>query len=173
MRVLLQLASRRPRRQLLAADLGVVADVDGEAGWQQEVLRCFAVCTWPSPMCAQLVGDALVPVVLDAWRELDAQHRPLRAARADADQRGAAHVGMRVEHRLDLLGAQRRRASVTTRCDLRPQNHSRPFAIEIAEVAHAMHDAFAAVGQRLADLRQRGRGVAAEVACRWRSGRRR
>ena len=43
----------------------------------------------------------------DALAQFDAQHRRLRAARAGADQRGAVNVGVGVEHRLDLLRAQR------------------------------------------------------------------
>ena len=44
-------------------------------------------------------------------------------------------------------------AGVTTRCDLRPQNQSRPVLVEVADVAHAVPEA----ARRVGDLRQRRR----------------
>jgi hypothetical protein len=70
---------------------------------------------------------------------------------------------MRVEDRFDLLGAQRRQVIDDHALRLATAEPQPPFPVDPAQVAHAMHDAFAAVGQAFADLRERGRGVAAEI----------
>jgi hypothetical protein len=82
-------------------------------------------CAAGSGEHAQLAFDARPFARGNALVQLDAQHRHLPAARAKADQRGTANVGVGVEHGLDLLCVERV-SSPSTRCDLRPQNHNRP-----------------------------------------------
>jgi hypothetical protein len=98
---------RRPGRQLLAADLGVVADVHREARMHQEGVHAPGVHMALAEVL-ELPQDAALLLRLHVRFQLHAQHRPLLAARADPDQRGATHARMRVEHRLDLLGVQAR-----------------------------------------------------------------
>ena len=111
---------------------------------------------------AVVVGDACLLGLRDTGLQLHAEHRRLRAFRADADQRGTTHLRMHVEHRLDLFGAQRAggRDHAMALAAAEPQP---AFGIEVTEIAHAMHDARAAVGQRFGDLRQPRLRVAVEV----------
>jgi len=77
---------------------------------------------------------------------------------------------MDIEHRLDLLGVQRAMRGFHA-LGLAPAEPQPPGRIEIADIAHAVDDAGAAIGQRLADLGEPGRRVAVEVAVgRGRSG---
>src|SRR4051812_8595633 len=113
---------------------------------------------------AQFTDDARLPGPGNARVELDAQHRRLRVARTDAHQRRATYVRMHVEHRLDLFGAQRTAVGEHDALRLAAAEPQAAVDIEISQVAHAVHDAFATVGQRLADLRQARGRVAVEVA---------
>src|SRR5688500_13444194 len=80
-----------PHSQLLAEDLGVVADIDGELGVVQEVGDggCLFVDGGQSAdFGKQLIavgwrGDALIEPGFDD------DHRPLLPAQANADERGA------------------------------------------------------------------------------------
>src|SRR5690606_29959213 len=98
----------------------------------------------------QFVDDPRSPVARDAGAQLDAQHRALRAAfaDADADQRAAAHVRVRVEHRLDLFGAQGvRRGDHALR--LAATEPEAAFGVEVAQVAHAVDGALARFARAL------------------------
>lgn len=94
--------------------------------------------------------------------QFHAQHRLLLSGCADTDQGGAPHLRMHVEDRLHLLGVERAGGGFHA-VGLAPAEPQASFGIEVAHIAHAMHDAFAAVRIALADLGDpRGR-VAVEV----------
>src|SRR5690606_36194868 len=96
----------------------------------------------------QFVDDPRPPAARDAGAQLDAQHRALRAAFADADQRAAAHVRVRVEHRLDLFGAQgARRGDHALR--LAAAEPEAAVGVEVAQVAHAVDDELARFARAL------------------------
>src|SRR3546814_13541501 len=72
--------------------------------------------------------------------DLDAQHGALRAAFADADQRGAPHLGLAVEHRFDLFVAQGAGGGDHA-LGLAAAEPEAAVGVEVAEVAHAVDDA--------------------------------
>ena len=96
-----------------------------------------------------------------AGQQFEAQYRQLLAKLADADQRGAAHAGHGVEHRLGLFGVQRAGGGFHA-LGLAPAEPQPALLVEPADIAHAVHDALAAVVLHFADL-GRGRGLRAVV----------
>ena len=127
--------------------------------------RSARCATWPSADVAQLVArSAACRAGSTPARSSTHSTGRCAPARADADQRGAAHVGMRVEHRLDLLGVQRRRRVDDHALRLAPAepqpalrrrtSRGRPCGARCVRCRRPV---------RLADLRQRRRGVATEV----------
>ncbi len=82
---------------------------------------------------------------------LDDEHGPLRAARADADERAAAHLGVAVEETLGR-DRQERAGGRLEALRLAAAEPQQAFGVEVADVAHAVPEA-RAVG----DLRCRGR----------------
>ncbi|KAG0742372.1 hypothetical protein G6F24_016498 [Rhizopus arrhizus] len=98
-----------------------------------------------------------------ATLQFHAQHRHLRTCGANTDPRAARHAGDGVEHRLDLLGVQRPACGFHA-LRLAPAEPQAALCIEVPHVAHAVHDADAAIGQGFADLRCRGRLRAVEIA---------
>src|SRR5690606_41003946 len=75
----------------------------------------------------------------------------------------AAHRRVRGEYRLDLLGVERAGGGLDPLA-LAAAEPQAPLLVEPAEVAHAVHDAFAAIGKALADLGLCGLARAMEVA---------
>jgi len=69
---------------------------------------------------------------------------------------------MGVEDGFDLLGVERAVGGFHT-LRLAAAEPQAAVAVEPADIAHAVHGALAAIGQRLADLGQAGGGIAAEV----------
>src|SRR3546814_2607276 len=93
------------------------------------------ISDWSSDVCS----SDLPLVARDARAQFDAQHGALRAAFADADQRGAPHLGMDVEHRFDLFGAQGTGGGDHA-LGLAAAEPEAAVGVEVAEVAHAVDE---------------------------------
>ena len=82
--------------------------IRAQAFWGEDLRGKRIELDYAFAQVPQLGLDARPLAGRDALAQLDAQHRHLRTEGPDAHERGAAHIGMRVEHGLHLLGAQRR-----------------------------------------------------------------
>src|SRR5436190_19076308 len=153
-------AAGRPAGEQRAVDLRVVPDIDGKTRMAEE----------REHRAGELVrraerGEFARETAERATRRprLDAQHRPLLPRRADADERAAPHLGVGVEHALDLLRIERAAGGLHA-MRLAADVPKSPGLVEITEIAHAVHDALSAGGIALDDLRERRGAVSAEVA---------
>jgi hypothetical protein len=125
--------------QLLAIDLRVMTDVDRERAVWQEVADFVSV----SEACGdldQLTRNRFMIDIRCEW--FVHNHRRLPAARADANECRASHVGVSVEHRFAAFRVERAVGGFDA-MRFPTAVPEAALAIEIADVADAMPDSIA------------------------------